>query len=253
MELTDTHTHPYYSEDAEGFVRRAIDAGVTTMVMPNVDLKSVNAMQRLRKAFPENLYMAMGLHPTEVKEDADVVLEELLKELGNGDDYVAVGEVGIDLYWDKTFREKQMQIFEKQLQIAQKLGLPTIIHCREALDETLEVLQGNSRQKAVFHSFGGTRDDVERIMSLGENFYFGINGIVTFKNSGLKDVIPAIPSERILLETDSPYLAPVPFRGKTNESAYLTHIAQAVASACGCSLEEIARKTQANAKNFFRF
>ncbi len=251
--FTDTHTHPYYNEDAEGFVRRAIAAGVDRMIMPNVDLASIDLLKRLAAAFPDNLRMTMGLHPTEVKEDADEVLESILAELKSGAGYVAVGEVGIDLYWDKTFRDKQMEVFDRQLAEASALGLPVIIHCREGQDETLEVLSRHKEVVAVFHSFGGSVDDVERILSMGDNYYFGINGIVTFKNSNLREVVPAIPENRLLLETDSPYLAPVPKRGKPNESAYLPYIAATIADATGKTVEQIAQATRSNSISLFGF
>lgn len=251
--FTDTHTHPYYNEDGEAFVRRAISAGVDRMIMPNVDTESVGPIKRLAAAFPENLRMTMGLHPTEVKENADEALAQILDEFGSGAEYIAVGEVGIDLYWDKTFRDKQMEVFDRQLLEAEKLHLPVIIHCREGLDETLEVLSGHKGVKAVFHSFGGTETDVERILNLGEDYYFGINGIVTFKNSNLRDVIPAIPENRLLLETDSPYLAPVPYRGRPNESAYLPYIAAAVAQAYNITVEQVADVTRSNSISLFGF
>lgn len=251
--LTDTHSHPYYCEDPEGFVRRAVEKGVNRIIMPNVDLESVGPMKALSGKFPDNLRMAMGLHPTEVKENADEVLDEILRETEGEHPYVAIGEVGMDLYWDKTFAEKQMQIFDRQLSHAEKLGLPVIIHCREALDETLEVLSGHKENKVVFHSFGGSRKDAERVLLAGDDNYIGINGIVTFKNSDLKNVLPVIPAERILLETDSPYLAPVPHRGKKNESAYLPFIARAVAEALNTTFEKIARITSENSLRLFNW
>ena len=253
MTFTDTHTHPYYNEDATGFVQRAIDAGVTRMIMPNVDAESIHPMKKLCAQFPDNLRMAMGLHPTEVKENADKVLETVAKELFSGEKYVAVGEIGIDLYWDITFREKQMEIFDMQLNMAEKMNLPVIIHCRNGLDETLEVLGSHKGLSTVFHSFGGTTVDVERILSAGDNNYIGINGIITFKNSSLKDVVPAIPSERLLLETDSPYLAPVPYRGRLNESAYLPYIAKKIAESLKKDVEEVAETTTENSHRLFGF
>lgn len=249
--FVDTHTHPYYCDDPEGFVNRALEAGVTTLVMPNVDCGSIAPMFQLAEKYPGNLYMAMGLHPTEIKEDADEVLQRILVELNKENPFIAVGEIGIDLYWDKSFREKQMELFEEQLSKAVSLNLPAIIHCREGLDETLEVLQRFKDIKAVFHSFGGTSDDVERILSQNRNAYFGINGIVTFKNSKLRETIPIIPQKRILLETDSPYLAPVPHRGRPNESSYLSLIGRTVADCLNTDLEDIAELTTKNAADFF--
>lgn len=253
--LVDTHTHLYLdefaSEKAET-VRRAIDAGVGKMIFPNVDLSTIAPMKSLHAEFPDNTFMAMGLHPTEVnsewKHDLDLVKAEL--DAG-GNDYIAVGEIGIDLYWDKTYRNEQMQVFSIQVDWAVERDLPVIIHCREGLDEVLEILDSKPiKPKAVFHSFGGTVEDVERIRCSGD-FYFGINGIVTFKNSKLGEVLPAIGADRILLETDAPYLAPVPHRGRRNESAYIVHTAAKIADALGLSADKVAEITTANATRLF--
>lgn len=253
--LVDTHTHHYLdefaSEKAET-VKRAIDAGVGKMIFPNVDLSTIAPMKNLHAEFPDNTFMAMGLHPTEVnsewKHDLDLVKAEL--DAGSND-YIAVGEIGIDLYWDKTYRDEQMQVFSIQVDWAVERDLPVIIHCREGLDEVLEILDSKPiKPKAVFHSFGGTVEDVERIRRSGD-FYFGINGIVTFKNSKLGEVLPAIGADRILLETDAPYLAPVPHRGRRNESAYIVHTAAKIADALGLSADKVTEITTANATRLF--
>jgi TatD DNase family protein len=197
--------------------------------------------------------MAMGIHPTELTDDpthaVDIIEQELTTNPGL---YCAVGEIGIDLYWEPENRERQMQAFERQCRLALKLDLPIIIHCREGLAEVLEVLSGlPSVPCGVFHSFGGTREDVVSIRKTGD-FYFGINGILTFKNSALRDVLPTIGIDRILLETDSPYLAPVPYRGRRNQSAYLPEIAYAVASGLSLPIENVAAQTVANTKHLFR-
>ena len=253
MRFVDTHTHLYLPEfDGENpdAVTRAIEAGVDRMIFPNVDLSSVGPLSGLASRYPGNVYMAMGLHPTEVKEDWRDVLSEIGDLLGDGRKYVAVGEIGVDLYWDKTFVDAQMQVFEKQVNDAVRLGLPVIIHCREGLDQTLEVLRGIRDVRAVFHSFGGTERDVEAIRKTGD-FYFGINGVVTFKNSGLREVLPAIGIDRILLETDSPYLSPVPYRGKRNESARIPLIAGHIASLLDMEVDTVADVTTANAEAMF--
>ena len=253
MRFVDTHTHLYLPEfDGENpdAVTRAIEAGVDRMIFPNVDLTSVGPLSGLASRYPGNVYMAMGLHPTEVKEDWRDVLSEIGDILGDGRKYVAVGEIGVDLYWDKTFVDAQMQVFEKQVNDAVRLGLPVIIHCREGLDQTLEVLRGIRDVRAVFHSFGGTERDVEAIRKTGD-FYFGINGVVTFKNSGLREVLPAIGIDRILLETDSPYLSPVPYRGKRNESARIPLIAGHIASLLDMEVDTVADVTTANAEAMF--
>lgn len=247
----DSHTHPYLSDDPAEFIQRALAAGVDKLIVPNVDLSSIQPMYKLADNYPAIIYPAMGLHPTEVKSDAYEVLSSIKSEFDGSRDFVAVGEVGIDLYWDDTYRNLQMEIFDRQLEFARLRKLPVIIHCRNGLNETMEVLQNHPEVRAVFHSFGGSVEDVERIMSTGGDYYFGINGIVTFKNSNLRDVIPAIPADRIMLETDSPYLAPVPYRGKTNQSSYLPYIANAVANSLGKSVMDIAHITSENTVRFF--
>lgn len=252
--IVDTHTHLYLEEfeNPSEAVRRAIDAGVGHMVFPNVDSSTVKPMLNLHNEFPDVTSVAMGLHPTEVNADWRQLLADIETYMRNGTPYVAVGEIGIDLYWDKTFRDEQMEVFARQIEWANELDLPVIIHCRDGLDEVLEVIDGVSAvPEGVFHSFGGTADDVKRIRDRGD-FYFGINGIVTFKNSKLRDVLPEIGIDRIVLETDSPYLAPVPHRGKRNESAYIVHTAAYVAQSFGVTLEEIADATTRNARNLFR-
>lgn len=255
--MIDTHTHLYLPEfDGDGggraAVERALAAGVTAMVFPNVDHSSVGPMRELAAQFPGVAAMAMGLHPTEVRdnwrEELDFHTAELLS---HADQYVAVGEIGIDLYWDQTFAREQMQVLDRQLSLAEQLGKPVIIHCREGLDETLEVFEGHPDVRAVFHSFGGTEADVERIRRHGDHM-FGINGIVTFKNSKLRDVLPAIGLDRILTETDAPYLAPVPHRGKRNESAYIVETGKAIAAALGVEFDEMDTATTNNAKEFFK-
>lgn len=255
MMLVDTHTHLYLPEfdaDRHEVMDRAIESGVEKMIFPNVDLGTIAPMRALHEAWPSNTFMAMGLHPTEVNAEYKNQISQVLAELdGNAGDYVAVGEIGIDLYWDKTYRREQMEAFDTQVGWAVERDLPVIIHCREGLDETLEVLQNyNGRVKGVFHSFGGTQADVEAVRRVGD-FYFGVNGIVTFKNCNLRDTLPAIGLDRILLETDAPYLAPVPHRGKRNETAYITKTAEAVANAFGITPEAVAGATTHNASMLF--
>lgn len=251
--IVDTHTHLYLDEfqpSPEDAVLRAVDAGVGKMIFPNVDLTTIEPMKRLQAAFPSHIFMAMGLHPTEVGADWEHILATVYEELQSGG-YAAVGEIGIDMYWDKTYRKEQMEVFDRQIGWAAERDLPIIIHCRDGLSEILEVFDGVERMpRGVFHSFGGTIEDVERIRRYGD-FYFGINGIVTFKNSKLREVLPAIGIERILLETDAPYLAPVPYRGKRNESAYIVHTAAYVADVMGVSLSEVERVTTASAERLF--
>lgn len=254
--LIDTHTHLYLEEfqpAPQEAVTRAIQAGVAQMIFPNVDLSTIPLMQNLHNQFPQNTFMAMGLHPTAIKESWVDDLSKIKSEIDkNRNNYIAIGEIGIDLYWDKTFKEEQMQALEKQFQWSVESNLPVIIHSREGLDEILEILDGLAiKPQGVFHSFGGTINDVEKIRTCGD-FYFGINGIVTFKNSKLREILSYIGIDRILLETDAPYLAPVPHRGKRNESAYLIHTAAYIAQYLSISLNEVASTTSANAKHLFK-
>lgn len=262
--MVDTHTHLYMPEysiegQADGSyagqcaaVDRAVEAGVSMMLMPNVDRASIGPLQALHRLRPESTAMAMGLHPTEVKENWRGELAHIIDLLRTSPDaYKAIGEAGIDLYWDKSFEREQMMVFEAQVSEAARTGLPLIIHCREGLPQTLEVLQGYRDVKAVFHSFGGTDADVDAIRKVGD-YYFGINGIVTFKNSKLRDTLPHIGLERILTETDAPFLAPVPHRGSRNESALITLVLATVADALGKNPAEIDGATTHNANCLFQ-
>lgn len=256
--MIDTHTHLYLPEFAEtspsgpaDAVDRAVAAGVTHLVMPNVDLTTVEPMLRLHRERPEVTSVAMGLHPTEIGEAWRDDLDRILALLDEApDDYVAVGEIGIDLYWDKTFEQQQMQALERQMQEAVRLHKPVIIHCRDGLPQTLEVLQEFPQSRGVMHSFGGDTADIDLTRRIVD-YYFGINGIVTFKNSRLRETLPAIGADRLLLETDSPYLAPVPHRGRCNESAYMVHTAAYVAQWLDVPLDELDRVTTRNAAALF--
>ncbi len=208
--MIDTHTHlylPEFTDDGDSqagqsaAVERALKAGVDTMIFPNVGLDTIAPMNALAAAWPANTRMAMGLHPTEIKEDYEQDLERIIDELHNPQtvQYVAVGEVGIDLYWDRTFERQQMEALDRQAAEAVRAGLPLILHCREGLDQTLDVLSGHRGARFLFHSFGGSENDVERIRrTLGDACLFGINGIVTFKNSTLREVLPAIGLDHIV-------------------------------------------------------
>ena len=241
--MIDTHTHLYPSQltgagDSSGAaVDRAVAAGVDMMVMPNVDLTTIGPLKEIARLRPDCVRMAMGLHPTEVDHNWSVAVDRIEAELTgpDGDKYVAIGEIGIDLYWDSTYRDSQIMAFERQASLGASLGLPLIIHCREGLDETLGVIERlpSPPPAIVMHCFGGSTSDVAEIRRRATNvpeIFFGIGGIVTFKKSTLPDVLPEIGLDHIVLETDSPYLAPVPHRGKRNESAYLPAIAAKIAS-----------------------
>lgn len=253
----DTHTHLYLPEFGENLeeksaaVNRALDAGVSMMIFPNVDCGTVAPLNALANIFPQNIRKAMGLHPTEIKEDWSDRLVEIIELIDQPNDYVSIGEVGIDLYWDKTFADQQMQALDAQVSKAAEKNLPLILHCREGLDQTLEVLSGHKSVEAVFHSFGGTEKDVDHVRRVGD-FYFGINGVVTFKNANLGPAIEEISINRLLLETDSPYLTPVPYRGKRNESAYLPYISNKIADLLNVEIDFVAQQTYKNAEKLFK-
>lgn len=262
--MIDTHSHIYMPDfDLEGqkpgtyagqreAVGRALAAGVERVILPAVDRTSIEPMRALHALCPAATSLAMGLHPTEVKDDFEEHLAFITDELlRNSADYVAVGEIGIDLYWDKTFEKEQMDVFDRQLALAVQMEKPVIIHCREALPQVLEVLEGHPRAKAVFHSFGGSIADVDAIRRTGD-YYFGINGIVTFKNCNVRSVLPHIGTERLLTETDSPYLAPVPHRGKRNESAYTPFVLTTMAEALAMTPDALDNVTTNNAKRLFQ-
>lgn len=254
--IVDTHTHLYLPEfgpHPEEAVDRAIQNGVGMMILPNVDTNTIEPMRRLHESRPSSTAMAMGLHPTEVDDNSEKKLNEIVRRLTEkNNNYVAVGEIGIDLYWDTTFKDMQMYVLREQCRLASELDLPVIIHCRNGLKETLEVLDSLDKiPEGVFHSFSGTPDEVKRIRKTGD-FYFGINGIATFKNSRLTETLNEIGVERILLETDSPYLAPVPHRGKRNESAFIIHTAAYVASALNIELTKLEEITTKSAERLFK-
>jgi TatD DNase family protein len=254
MTLTDTHTHlylPEFKNDRTAVVKKAINEGVTKMFLPNVDSATIEGLLRLCNSYPANIYPMMGLHPCSVKENFEAELEIVHDHLSRGG-FIAVGEIGIDLYWDKTFYKLQVDAFEKQIEFALNLNLPVVIHARNSFSEIFEVLDKykNSGLKGVFHSFTGGAAEVEKILSY--DFFMGINGIVTFKNSGLDIVVSEIPLNRILLETDSPYLSPVPKRGTRNESAHIIYINKFLAGLFNLSPEKMAEITTANSFELFK-
>lgn len=231
-------------------IQRAIDAGITRFFIPAIDAAATQSMYDLEKNYPENIFLMMGLHPTYVKDNYLEELAHVETELSKRKFY-AVGEIGIDLYWDKTTLAIQQDAFHKQIAWAKDLGLPIVIHCREAFDEVFEVLESEKDEKlrGIFHCFTGNLAQAKQAIDL--NFYLGIGGVVTYKKAGLDAVLADIPLANVVLETDSPYLAPVPFRGKPNESSYLIYIAQKLADIYGASIEEIAAVTTANSKKIF--
>jgi TatD DNase family protein len=249
----DTHCHLYseeFSADRHQMVRRAIDAGVGTCYMPNVDSASIDGMLELENDFPGQCVAMMGLHPCSVKEDYEAELE-IVRDWISVRKFAAIGEIGLDFYWDLTHSEAQYDAFRKQLQWSLDYQLPVVIHSRESLRQCINVVRetGNGKIRGIFHCFGGTLEDAREIMDLG--MYLGIGGILTFKNSKLPEVIKEVGISRVVLETDAPYLAPVPFRGKRNEPAYITYVGELLSTVTGLSTEEIAGITTGNAYDIF--
>ena len=252
MTLIDTHTHlylPEFDHDRSNVVQNALAAGVEKMFLPNIDRDTVKPLLALAAQFPLHCYPMAGLHPTSVKEnwkEEMAFVEKMLEE----NSFIAVGEIGIDLYWDKSFEKEQQEVFARQIQLALDHRLPVVIHSRESLPVIFDVLRGFSRLPGgVFHSFTGTRSQAEKILEMG--FGLGIGGIVTFRNSSLKEELKPLGPGAMVLETDAPFLAPVPRRGKRNESKYLIYIARFLAGLFDITPEEIARITTANARKIF--
>lgn len=254
MRLIDTHCHidsDQYEDDFEAVIQRSKDAGVEQIYLPNVDVPTIPKIIELADKYPDFITPMMGIHPTEIgenyKEDMALVREWLGKR-----DFAAVGEIGVDLYWDKTHKKEQMLAFEEQIQMSLDFNLPINIHVRDAFNEAFEVLEGFDRDtvRGVFHCFSGSKEIAERAFRLGD-FYLGIGGVVTFKNSKLGEVLQHTGLERLILETDAPYLTPTPYRGKRNESAYLVNIAEHMSSLFGISAEEVGEITSNNALKIY--
>lgn len=251
----DTHTHLYDEQlmaEEDAMIQRAIDAGVTKMYMPNCDSSTIETMMHLAKKFPQNCLPMMGLHPTYVKdnykEELAIVEEWLTKEK-----FYAIGEIGIDKYWDLTHLDQQIEAFERQIDLALQYDLPIVIHSREATQDCIDVVKKkqNGKLKGIFHCFGGTLEEAKQIIDLG--MYMGIGGVVTFKKSTLPDILKETGLSNIVLETDAPYLAPVPYRGKRNESAYIPLIAEKIGDVMGMSNAEIGRITTENSAKIFPY
>ena len=230
---------------------RAIEAGVELFLLPNIDRSSIGPMLDLAARHPQRCLPMIGLHPTSVKEDYEEQLAEVATQL-EARDWLAVGEIGVDLYWDDTFVAQQRDAFLRQARWAYAKDRPIVIHSRESIDLLLELLEelGPEMPRGVFHCFTGTREQARRIMDLG--YFLGIGGVLTFKNSGLDEVLRDVPLSSLLLETDAPYLAPVPHRGKRNESAYVVRVAEKLAELKSLPLAEIAVQTTRNATDLFR-
>lgn len=252
--MIDTHTHLYFPEFGESIdqiMNQALNSGVKHFILPNVDVESIEQVKNLHKSYPQITSMAMGLHPTEVKEDWQEVIKIINNELKTNN-YIAVGEVGMDLYWDSTFKQEQIEAFELQLKMAEELNLPVIIHSRSAIDETVECVDEiKPTVPLIFHSFTGGVDDVKKIREVCDP-YFGINGVVTYKNAqDLREAVREISLEKIVLETDAPFLTPVPHRGKRNDSSYLCHIRDKISEILSVSSEKVDLITDKNARAIF--
>ena len=263
MPFIDTHCHLYdeaFDADRDDVLRRALGAGVTTLLLPDIDSESTPRLDALVNTEFGNqnsemrLYAMAGLHPTSVKEDFEQELEQVHERLYQNpkSSFVAVGEIGMDLYWDRTFEEQQCEVLRRQLLWAVELDLPVCLHIRKAHNEVFGLLRDLNRPmwRGVMHCFGGSVQEAQRAVEMG--FHLGIGGVVTFKNAGLADVVKAVPLERLLLETDAPYLSPVPHRGQRNEPSYIPLIAQRVADLRGVTLDEVAETTTVSARALFR-
>jgi TatD DNase family protein len=253
MTITDTHTHLYAEEfdmDRDEMMQRAINNGVIRFFIPAIDSNYIQKMYALEADYPENVFLMMGLHPTHVKDNYLDELQMVEQELASRK-FVAIGEIGIDLYWDKTHLKEQQIAFRRQIQLAKKYKLPIVIHCREAFDEIFEILEEEKSADlfGIFHCFSGTYE--QALQAISYNMKLGIGGVVTFKNGKIDQFINQIDLSHIVLETDSPYLAPIPFRGKRNESSYILNVVDKLAALYGLSSEEIAIQTTENSKAIF--
>lgn len=254
MILIDTHTHLYseeFAQDRSEMIQRAIDQHVKKFFVPAIDTSYFEAMLAVKKQFPDHIHLMMGLHPCSVKPDTYKDELAFVKSELQTQQYVAVGEIGVDLYWDKSTLNIQQEAFDVQIKWAKDFDLPINIHCRDAFEETFEVLEQNRSQlTGIFHCFSGTYQDAVRAIDLG--LKLGIGGVATFKNGKIDQFLSNIPLEHIVLETDSPYLAPVPYRGKRNESAYVNLVAQKLAAIYQKDFHQIAQQTTKNALEVFK-
>ncbi|MGR5068713.1 TatD family hydrolase [Vibrio alfacsensis] len=252
--MIDTHAHIYASEfdnDRDDVVKRALEQGINKILLPNIDLESIEPMLKTEAVYPEVCHSMMGLHPCYVDGNVEHTLE-IIRGWFDKHSFIAVGEIGIDLYWDKTFRAEQEMAFVTQLNWAKEMDLPVVIHTRDSIEETLTLLrqEQDGRLRGVFHCFGGSIEEAQAINELG--FHLGLGGVSTFKNGGMDKIIPHLDMNWVILETDCPYLAPVPYRGKRNEPAYTSLVAARVAELTNSTVEEIDRITTQNATALFR-
>ncbi|HBH25693.1 MAG TPA: hydrolase TatD [Cytophagales bacterium] len=253
MQLIETHAHIYstkFDDDRDNIISRARDVGISQIIMPNIDHGSIEGMLKLETQYPKLCLPTMGLHPCSVDKDFEKELQTVKAWLDKRK-FTAIGEIGTDLYWDKTKYDYQVEAFNQQVNWAKKYRLPIIIHCRESIDQTIELVErlADENLTGVFHCFTGDENHAQRIIDLG--FYLGIGGVVTFNNGGLAEIMHKIPMERIILETDSPYLAPKPYRGKRNEPAYVIEVAKKIAELKQHTIEDVAQITTLNAQKLF--
>ncbi len=256
MNLIDTHAHLYLSQfdnDIDSVIKNAIDNGISKMLLPNIDSTTTQQMLSLSNKYPKNCFPMIGLHPCSVKKET--VDKEILhvKEMLDKENFLAIGEIGLDLHWNKSTLEIQKKAFEDQINLAKKYKLPIVIHVRDSFNEAIEIVErlNSSELKGVFHCFTGDQKDAQRVIEL-QDFYLGIGGVVTFKNGGLDKNIEQISLDHIMLETDAPYLTPSPYRGSRNESKYILNIAQKIADIYDLELKKIAEVTTKNAYNLFQ-
>lgn len=253
--FVDTHAHLYdeqFDETRAADIQRAVDTGVDRIYLPNCDSTTIDPMMAMVRQWPEHCFPMMGIHPCYIKENYKeelAIAEQWLQR----EKFAAIGEIGLDYYWDKTFVPQQKEAFDLQMDWALAYDLPIVIHTRDSIQDGIDAVRAkqNGKLTGVFHCFGGTKEEAKQIIDLG--FYLGIGGVVTFKKSTLPDVLQDIPLESIVLETDAPYLSPVPYRGKRNESSYIPLIAEKVAAIKQCGQEEVGRITSSNANRLFKY
>ena len=255
MNFIDTHTHLFASEfdnDIDIVIKNALDYGISKMLLPNIDSTTTTKMLQLCDKYPNNCYPMIGLHPCSIKKDNLEKEISHVEQMLSQNKFIAVGEIGLDLYWDKSTLDLQKIAFESQIELAKKYQLPIVIHVRDSFDEAIEIVErlNDYNLSGVFHCFTGNLEEAQRIINLN-NFYLGIGGVVTFKNGGINKIIKQVSLDSIILETDSPYLSPTPFRGTRNESKYLLNIATEMADLYNLDIEEIAKKTTENAIDLF--
>lgn len=253
MTLIDTHSHIYlmdFAEDRDAMMERSDKVGITKILMPAIDSVTHENMLELERQFPEKCMSMIGLHPCSVLGNYDTELNLIENYLAKNK-FVAIGETGLDFYWDLTYKDQQYEVFQRQIEWALQYDIPVVIHSRNSIDECIDMIKKNQKGslKGVFHCFSGSLHQAQQIIDLG--FYLGIGGVVTFKNSGLDGVMKEIDLQNLILETDAPYLAPVPFRGKRNEPSYISYVAQKLADIKATTIEEIGAVTTANAQKLF--